>query len=397
MQLIFSENLKFLGGILVMNSIETASNLLNAIFTEKEVEEIKSSSVSRRFTEESEFNLTPNKFAQPIDLDISLEGDIEKPMFNMPGYPFRSLENTEKFISEIKEKGINTIVLRITGEKENRSDIYEKLKDQSSAFEKLRKAFDRNEITFVVDPFSVALNKDGPWGIKDYKNNLDNLKTSQLLSDIALAYGSINTDYILTLGRADKEVEITKRTLDFINSDTHIMSFSQNTETQNAYMYLKDKTNHTDTGQKILVGNITDMTLRTIFDIYEGSNVVVVKPVENFHLILATSQFLESKDKVISFLTSDSVNKIAQEDKKIEERIKDILFNINDFNEKSKKVKIASYTVSGTYYLQKSFEEEKGEKFASNVVEELLKNALSAANNKFFKLIDRNAYWYFNR
>lgn len=81
---------------------------------------------------------------------------------------------------------------------------------------------------------------------------------------------------------------------------------------------------------------------------------------------------------------------------KLEEKIKDILFNINEFNEKSKNVKIASYTVSGTYYLQKSFEEEKGEKFASNVVEELLKNALSAANDKFFKLIDRNAYWYFN-
>ncbi|PTJ16365.1 delta-aminolevulinic acid dehydratase [Staphylococcus succinus] len=360
------------------------------------MEEIKSASVSRRFTEESEFNLTPDKFAQPIDLDISLEGDIEKAMFNMPDYPFRSLENSKNFIKEVKKSGINTIVLRITGEQENRSDIYDKLEDQSAAFQSLRNSFDKSEITFVVDPFSVALNKDGSWGIKDYKNDLDNLKTSQLLSDIALAYGTIGTDYILTLGRAGKEVEITKKTLDFINSDTQIMSFSQNTETQNAYMYLKDKTNHTDTGQKILVGNITDMTLRTIFDIHEGSNVVVVKPVENFHLILATSQFLESKDKVISFLTSDSVNKIAQYNPEIEEKIKDILFNINEFNEKSKNVKIASYTVSGTYYLQKSFEEEKGEQFASNVVEELLKNALSAANDKFFKLIDRNAYWYFN-
>lgn len=379
-----------------MNNIETVSDVLSEIFTEQELEEIKSTSVSRRFSEESEFNLTSDKFSQPIDLDISLEGDTEKPMFNMPGYPFRSLENSKNFIREIKKSGINTIVLRITGEKENRSDIYDKLEDQSTAFRKLRNSFDKSEITFVVDPFAVALNKDGSWGIKDYKNNLDNLKTSQLLSDIALAYGSIGTDYILTLGRANKEVEITKKTLDFINSDTQIMSFSQNTETQNAYMYLKDKTNHTDTGQKILVGNITDMTLRTIFDIYEGSNVVVVKPVENFHLILATSQFLESKDKVISFLTSDSVNKIAKDNLKLEEKIKDILFNINEFNEKSKNVKIASYTVSGTYYLQKSFEEEKGEKFASNVVEELLKNALSAANDKFFKLIDRNAYWYFN-
>ena len=81
-----------------MNTIETAKNVLNEIFTEREMEEIKSASVSRRFTEESEFNLTPNKFAQPIDLDISLEGDVEKAMFNMPDYPFRSLENSKNYI-----------------------------------------------------------------------------------------------------------------------------------------------------------------------------------------------------------------------------------------------------------------------------------------------------------
>ncbi|MCY9219767.1 delta-aminolevulinic acid dehydratase, partial [Bacillus licheniformis] len=51
-------------------------------------------------------------------------------------------------------------------------------------------------------------------------------------------------------------------------------------------------------------------------------------------------------------------------------------------------------TVSGTYYLHKSFENEKGKNFSFGVIDELLKNAISASDSCISTIIDRNALWY---
>lgn len=350
---------------------------------------------SRRLTQDFEVEVSADKLSQPIDVDVYLQGDTTRDMKNMDDYPYRSVENSIEFIKELRSHGIYSITLRLVGKpSDNRWDIYDVLKDHVDAFKTIRARYPKGTLHITVDPFSIGLNEDGTWGIKHSSGQLDYLQTIELISNITLSFSQAGTDSILTLGRIEGEVEVTKRVLEKVGADTTITSFSQNTETKNAYMYLENTPARLDTGQKILVGNITEMNLHTLIDIYEGTNTVIVKPIENFHLITFTSLFLKDKYKIIDFLTTEKVKKALSSHPSMREKVVDILFNIDDFFAKCKKVKIGGYTVSGTYYLQKNFENEKGKYFSFSIIDELLKNAVSASDSSISKIIDRNALWY---
>lgn len=350
---------------------------------------------SRRLTQEFEVNINADKLSQPIDVDVYLQGNTVREMKNMDDYPFRSVENSLEFIKELKTYGIHSITLRLVGKPSyNDWNVYDVLRDHVNAFKNIRACYPKGTLHITVDPFSIGLNEDGTWGIKNKSGQLDYLETIELISNISMSFGKAGTDSILTLGRIEGEVEVTKKVLEKIESDTTITSFSQNTETKNAYMYLENTPARLDTGQKILVGNVTEMNLHTLIDIYEGTNTIIVKPIENFHLITLTSLFLKDKYKIIDFLTSEKVKNTLEYHPSMREKVLDILFNIDDFFAKCKEVKIGGYTVSGTYYLHKSFENEKGKNFSFGVIDELLKNAISASDSCISTIIDRNALWY---
>ncbi|MCY8560525.1 delta-aminolevulinic acid dehydratase, partial [Bacillus haynesii] len=249
---------------------------------------------SRRLTQEFEVNINADKLSQPIDVDVYLQGNTVREMKNMDDYPFRSVENSLEFIKELKTYGIHSITLRLVGKPSyNDWNVYDVLRDHVNAFKNIRACYPKGTLHITVDPFSIGLNEDGTWGIKNKSGQLDYLETIELISNISMSFGKAGTDSILTLGRIEGEVEVTKKVLEKIESDTTITSFSQNTETKNAYMYLENTPARLDTGQKILVGNVTEMNLHTLIDIYEGTNTIIVKPIENFHLITLTSLFLK--------------------------------------------------------------------------------------------------------
>jgi delta-aminolevulinic acid dehydratase/porphobilinogen synthase len=214
------------------------------------------------------------------------------------------------------------------------------------------------------------------------------------LGNLTLEFSHIGVDSIVTLGRLQGEVRAVKKVLQARNSDVKIKSFSQNSETRNAYMYLKSTPDKLDTGQKILVGNVTEMQLQTILDIYEGTDTVIVKPTESTHLITLTTLLIDDKNRVLNFLTSNKVKEILKGNHHSRQQVTDILQNMDSFNAKCGQIKVGGYTVSGTYYLQKKLQEEKGDIFAFNVVDELLKNSISAAGDHLDAIIDRNALWY---
>lgn len=87
---------------------------------------------------------------------------------------------------------------------------------------------------------------------------------------------------IVTLGRLPREVEHTRSGIASVDGSTRIHSFSQNSETSTAYVYLPPE--HRDTGQKILPGNLPEMTLWALLDVFQGTHVSVTKPLENFHV-----------------------------------------------------------------------------------------------------------------
>lgn len=357
------------------------------------LEAARENKTSRRISSTSEVSVSPSNFAQPIDLDIRIPGNQTKEMPHMPEYPFRSLENTISFIHELKEHGIESVVLRPVGKINELAPASETLKIYLDAVREIRGKFPKEELKITVDPFSVALNEDRTWGVKNQAGRLDYDLTSELIHQIAIGFSSVGVDEILTLGRIQQEVEITRKALSSIQSPTKIVSFSQNSETSTAYIYSSDTPKYGETGQKILIGNMTEMNLQTLIDIYEGTDKIIVKPIENLHLILMTRMFIEDKKNIIDFLISQNVKDLLNKHSKLKQTFGEILLDINSFHEKCKNIRIGSYTVSGTYYLQKKLEQEKGEKFSYALAQELIKNAIVSAGNYLDHIIDRNALW----
>ncbi|MED4116887.1 delta-aminolevulinic acid dehydratase [Priestia megaterium] len=378
---------------------------------------------SRRIFHENEISISGQDFTQIIDIDLTLKGNVTKDLPNMPDYPVRSLENAINYIHWLQTKDIFSVVIRMGGSVkneessvysfdplfigteqkynelyENEIPVYQFLKAQKAAYKLIRTTFSPKQLQIIGDPFGIAPNKNGGWGIQHEGGSLNYEKTEQLIKEIAKAYSEVELDGILTLGRIYKEVQITRKALDKINSNTKIYSFSQNIESKTAYIYLDEINNRRDTGQKIIPGNITEMALHTLLDIYEGTDVIVVKPTENYHAIYMTNNFLTNKQSILSFLQSNKIKDICQTNIELNHVVEDIVNDIDNFyEEKCKKVRLSTYTVSGSYYLQKLLGQEKGENFTYNVLDETFKNAKSAAGECFITIMDRNANWYLSK
>lgn len=349
---------------------------------------------SRRIMKEYETKVLPEHFSQPIDIDVTLTGNQTSVMTNMPQYPFRSTENAISFIEELLEHGITSVVLRIRG------SIYgpeyeAAIRSHSEAIRLIREHYPQDKLEIVVDPFSIALNKDGTWGVKDSAGQLDYADTADLIEQITTSFANSGIDSILTLGRIEHEVLLTRQALEKIQrTDIKISSFSQNSETKNAYIYLEHTPDKLDTGQKILVGNFTEMNIQMLTDVLDGSNYVIVKPLENFQLILMAQLLLTNESFLSDYLHSPTVQTLLRLNEATSQKVHRIQKHMPQFMELTKQVKVGAYSVSGTYYMQKKIEQEKSERFAYNVVEESLVNALSSAGDSLYRIIDRNALWF---
>lgn len=374
------------------NLVENMS-LLNSLYTANEIGVLaKLTNTTRRLSNEDEITITTDHLCQSIDVDIYMEGNTTKEMKNMKDYPYRSIENAIQYISLVKESGIQSVLLHLIGNAYG-EDPYKVLQDHVNAIKTIRNKFPKGELNITIDPFMTAFNKDGSWGIKDTTGKLKYLESMDLLASIATAYSLAGADGIITLGRIEGEVEVTKKALEKIHSVMKIKAFSQNTETTNAYMYLENLPDQLETGQKILVGNLTEMNIRTIMDIHEGADVIIVKPIENFHLITLTLEFISNINTVEMFLNSSKVRELLEANPFVQAKVNEILSDLESFEVKSSQVQIGAYSVSGTYFIHKSFEKEKGGRFSLGLMDELLKNAISAAGNRLDTILDRNALW----
>ncbi|MWC27599.1 delta-aminolevulinic acid dehydratase [Paenibacillus sp. MMS18-CY102] len=367
--------------------------MLESLYNENEIKQFSAlTNTTRRLSNKDEITIQANHLCQSIDVDIYLEGNVTVDMINMKDYPYRSIENTIEYIYEIKKSNINTVLLHLVGN-EYGQDPYKVLQDHVQAIQQVRKHFSKEELNITIDPFMTAFNQDGSWGVKDEFGKLKYLETLNLLAEIATDYSLAGADGIITLGRVEGEVEVTKKALAKISSNMKIKSFSQNTETTNAYMYLENLPDQLETGQKILVGNLTEMNLRTILDIHEGADVIIVKPIENFHLITLTLDFITNTQSVAAFLNSAKAKELLEANPFVKHKVDQILADLDAFEAKCAGVTVGAYSVSGTYFIHKSFEKEKGGRFSLGLMDELLKNAISAAGDRLDSILDRNAMW----
>lgn len=337
----------------------------------------------------------PQMFCQPIDIGIALEGDQTTDIPNMDNYPMRSTQNALQHIDELVALGISTIMIRMDSPSTFTSTA-ELLERQADIVRQIRNRHDPEALTIIVDPFSIALNSDKTWGVLD-DEALSYIKTIELFGQITSAFVDAGASYVLTLGRFEREVDVTKRTITRLGADTRVSSFSTNTETTNAYVY-SDHGAYAITKQKILVSNYHEMIFRALVDIHEGSELVVVKPAENLHVLERIKTILKYPDMLSDFLDSKDVKAMAQKSAYLNAVRNDILADRQKFVRKAKNVRLAAYTVSGTYFMDMQTYKRKGGYFLASLLYERFANiaGVLSENKNGGLIIDRNAYWFFS-
>lgn len=347
---------------------------------------------TRTISTTPEVALSPEIFCQPIDIGVDLRGNTTQDISDMDGYPLRSLQNAIEYIGQLLEVGVRKVMIRMDAPPKY-TDKHRLLERQALIVRTLRAAYDQKTLQLIVDPFSVALNVDKTWGIK-VKDQLDYMQTAEFFSLVTQHFAEVGADYILTLGRFEHEVDIAARTIQSQGSSMRVSSFSTNTETTNAYVYASHQL-YAVTGQKILVSNYNEMVFRALLDIHEGSHLIVVKPAENLHVLEKIVTLLSNTALLKQFLESDQVVSLVTRASYLKTSYQDILSDLEIFADKARSVGVGSYTVSGTYYIDRQTLRRKGDNFLASLLYERYANAAAVmAPHGECVIIDRNAGWF---
>jgi delta-aminolevulinic acid dehydratase/porphobilinogen synthase len=366
---------------------------LSRLYRPDELRELALLACSRTLSPVPEVTLPARSFCQPVDIAIAARGDSSEAIANMPGYPMRSAANAAQYIQSVTAAGIKTVMLRMdTPPDMQRSEA---LTRQCAILTMLRTRFSAEELQIIIDPFSLALNKDKTWGVM-HDGKLDYLETAALFSELTSRFAEAGASYVLTLGRFEREVDIAVRTLATDkNATTDVSSFSTNTETTNAYVYA-DHGAYALTKQKILVTNYGEMVFRALVDMYEGSRLVIVKPAENLHVLEKTKTLIQDPALLQQFLSSEPVRSMVKGSAYLQRVHSDMQAKPDAFARTAAKAGLGAYTVSGTYFLDMQTRERKGDAFLASVLYERFANiaGVLSGHSGSGMIIDRNAYWF---
>jgi len=366
---------------------------LHSIYSDEELASLTGLACSRTLSHQPEVTLTPALFCQPIDIAIDAAGNQTIPMPNMDGYPMRSLDNTLGYLREVTAAGIHHVMLRMDAPSSYGSTAA-LLDRQAAILRAIRAAFDAPALDIIIDPFSVALQRNKTWGVITH-GELDYLATAELFATITTTFMEAGASHVLTLGRFEREVDVAVRTIAAARSSMRVSSFSTNTETTNAYVYA-DHGAYALTQQKILVSNAQEMIFRALADIYEGSSRVIVKPAENLHILERLKTLLTGTQALHNFITSPAVKTMVQHSPYVRSVQQAIAGDIEAFIAKAAAVQLGTYTVSGTYFMDTQTRARKGDDFLVSLLYERFCNsaAVLADVPGGGVIIDRNAYWY---
>lgn len=347
---------------------------------------------SRRIFSESIYKIRTSFLSQAIDISANLDKNAKRPAKGLPGYfTYGWKKGTDEMI-RASELGIQYISLRFIYHAEDQHDIDAILSSFETTLSLIQKEIQHLSIKLIVDPFGLALTHDGQWGVLRNHNSFDREKTLRLLKCLGCILSHNNIYGVVTLGRTPEEVKLTKKGILEGGNKTKIFSFSQNSETSAAYVYL-DSAGH-NTGQKTLPGNVKEMDLWALTDLWHGTDVSVIKPMESYHLMESLGNLVKNESIRNSFLDSKIVSEMAAQHDFIRETLEEIKNNPVLLAEKCSRLKLAGYTVSGTTYMLSLLAHEKGSDMARDRLEEMWLTALGVMNEDCECLIDRNASRY---
>lgn len=359
----------------------------------------------------------PAQLAQTLDVDVTLRAGEVRELPGMPGFPVRSLDVALDYIEQARNLGVQTVAVRIGGTPgSKKSAIYSfgpltvstydgAEEDQTAtglevivhshqeALMRIRDEFPRGDLQIVADPYGVAPNRDGTWGIKNGAG-IDLARSEILLDRLSIAYAQAGADAIFSLGRFGHEVAVMRRAVSTTGLPTQIWSLSGNTESQTIYVYLPLPETHGDSGQLVLTGQLHERLIQTIIDIHEGSSVVVVKPCDHLHLLALTYLLVTDPSFVRTTLDSPATVRMAEARPDIAAMLTAIRDDLPAWTEAARQVDICGYAVSGQYYTHSLLEAGRGSEFVAKITAELYEEIRSCGGNRFKLIFDRHASWY---
>ncbi|GAA5557105.1 hypothetical protein Asch01_01823 [Acinetobacter schindleri] len=343
---------------------------------------------TRRLNEGLEVSIENKNLVQAVDVNITFNPEDSAKTKGLPGYMTYGWKKACEEINLIYELGVETIALRFVS----------KLNDIEQSFsifeEQLRNIIQNinSEIKLIVDPFGLALTEDGKWGVQNTYNKFDYTLTCELLEKIGETLSLNKVFGVVTLGRIPAEVIFTKKGIQKAGNFTKIFSFSQNSETSTAYVYLDEPAKQTQ--QKILPGNFKEMTLWALIDIWCGSDYCIIKPLESYHLMSDLNNLMKDFAAIKDFLLNEKTIKIYENNSFAAKYVAEILNNKQEMIQKCKNVRLGGYTVSGTTYMLSVLAQQKNISMARARLNEMWITSVAAMGESFEFIIDRNVKSY---
>ncbi|UED84425.1 hypothetical protein [Streptomyces profundus] len=347
----------------------------------------------RRLHDTSQTQLTPDRLAQPVDVDLGLDEERREPVDAIPGWHSYGVAAAVERVRDGHALGIGEFVLRVCDTGSDEHPTPARLDRHIRAIARLVREAPPG-VRCTVDPFALALNPDGSWGLRDDGDRLDIPATYTLLRDTAAGVATAGAHGIVTLGRLPLEVSHTRAGVDSVRGATRLYSFSQNSETSTAYVYLDE--DHRDTGQKILPGNLAEMTLWSLLDAFQGTQVSVTKPLENAHATLDVARHIEHEE-----LTGRLLRSLERADPGLPPLtgaaaglVREVLDSQETLQKSLAQLELYGYAVSGTTRALGVLAAVDGLRLARARLEESWHNWLAAAGPHGGRIIDRNAISY---
>lgn len=338
----------------------------------------------RRLSDTPLHEITPSRLVQPVDVDLNLPDQARTQVTALPGWYAYGAAAAVDRIREGRRLGIEEFMVRITGDGTPRSRL---AAHAATAARLVRESPPGTRCT--VDPFALALNPDGSWGVRTDTGRIDVPATYALIRDTAEAVAAAGAHGIVTLGRLPREVEHTRAGVRSAGATTRVYSFSQNSETSTAYVYLPP--DHRDTGQKILPGNLPEMTCWALLDVFQGTQVSVTKPLENFHVTLDLVRHIQNGELLLNTLREHRKAAPPQDARQL---LDALLNDPQSLTARLRALTLYAYTVSGSTRALSHVAHADGLALARARLTESWTNWLAAADMPDSRIIDRNAMSY---
>lgn len=233
----------------------------------------------RRPTNEPEISVPIGKLCQSVHID-RLSGTARPALSGKSTtHYYHSVESVEAEIDTLLGLGITSLYLQLYPAE---PATPEQATDHHSAVVDALRTRYGSELRLVVDTAGPCMGDDLRWGVRGSDGTIDPEASLDTLADTTVKVAEAGADVVATVGRMNFDAAVARAALESVRPGLGLWGFSTNSETPNAYFDVTaEDPLKALTGQKLLVGNGSEMVLRALRNCHEGVDVLLQRPIGN--------------------------------------------------------------------------------------------------------------------